>query len=273
MEIQEMWAILEVDERDYLLWWDNSSVISIDELPQLNGSQYEYNQLEYKQDYWSCLCTCYASIWMYSNNNNLKIDWETRLNLVKDRVAQPDFNKNTWGYLAVGVNRVVNYFNNGIVYRISKNDIKKLLNKWYTINIWLYVWNDLNSVAQDKEITADEISLVKDKKYWHSTLIKWDSRQNSYVWLKENNITKIDDLDKFINSWFVFDWAYLIVSNKTIRDYFNNLLNTKSKLEWFKFYDEISKDLYPREKNIFQYCLQMKYIWKINTPELKNLVF
>jgi hypothetical protein len=161
------------------------------------------------------------------------------------------------------------------MYRTTKKEALELARKGYMVNIWMHVWNDLKVSSNDKIITQEEIKSIKDRKYGHSTCFVIDDKGwlwvDTYVWLKSN--VRIENIEEFINSWFVYDWSYVIVPNKVIRDKFNKLIWKLWYKEALKYYQEISDKLYPREKQIFQYCIQMKYVWKLNTKTLKNIVF
>jgi hypothetical protein len=273
MEIQFWWAFFKEDIRDYILWWDNWSIIELSDLPEIKSDIYQYNQLEFVDEFGRMLCSIYGAIWMMSCNNNKEITKDERKQLVRLRCSKPDFNRNTWWYLSEWIKALIEWYNNWIYYRINKWFIKQLIDKWYVVNIWLYEWKDIRKIANDWVIDDNEVSTVVDAKYWHSTLLLKDYRLNSYAWVLSNNLVKISNIDNFIKSWFVYDNAYILLPNKVVRDYFMKLIEWKTKLEAFEYYDSIESKLYPMEKKIYQYCLQQVYIWKINTPELKDLKF
>lgn len=267
------WAILETDERDYILWASSDgNFLNLEDLPKVKIEKViEYNQLEWKEIFWFCMCTLYAGLTMYSTNAKKKIWPEKRKEMCEKRSRLPDFDKKVWWLLSVWVKTVIDETKDWIVYRTHKSNALGLIEKGYMVNIGMYIGNDFNIFSKDKILSLNEILQIKDKKYGHSICIK-DDLVNSYVWLKEN-IIKIEDKAKFINSWFVFDWVYLIVPNWVIRDKCYEMIKKMWGKEAFKFYDTISWKMYPREKQIFQYCLQMKFVWKLNSPKLKELVF
>jgi len=67
-------------------------------------------------------------------------------------------------------------------------------------------------------------------------------------------------MDKFINSWFVYQNAYVLIPNKVIKRYFENLLKNKTYNQAFEYYFKLSETLYKKETQILQYVLQMKYL-------------
>jgi len=260
--INYWWAILNIDERDYILGWNNW--IDIDNLPKIESSIIEYNQLEFKKQFWTCLCTTYAWLGMFSNNSNKKINSVWRLNHTMVRSNLSDFNKKVWWLLSEWVKSVIDVEKNWIMYRIHKSNILKLINKWYTINIWIYVWEDLKLASSDWIISIEEIQTIKDKKRGHSTLINANKDwQDSYVLIKEHNITKLKNLESFINSWVVYDWAYLIVPNNVIKEYFKTKLTWNAKKDlnmWVELMK--AKKIYPREFVVYQELMKETYLKK-----------
>lgn len=269
------WCLFIEDERNYIFWWEQS-LLDLTLLPLIKSWSFEYNQNEFSKDYWFCLCTAYAPIWVYSNNIKQDINEQNRLDIVKKRVSLKDFNKKIWWYLDKWVKCISDYFWDSVYYKIPKKQIKQFLDKWYYINIWMYAWWDLDKARNDWNISKDDIMNIVNTSYWHSTILKkvWDYYwHDNYAWVKKNNVSKIEDIDKFINSWVVYQNAYIIVPNKVIKKMFEDLLKTKNYKEAFDYYYKLSETLYNREKQILQYVLQNKYIWKINSEELKQLVF
>lgn len=268
------WAIFEVAEQDYKMWWDGN-FLSIQDLPKIEWKVFEYNQLEWEK-FWKCMCTLYAWFSMFSFNNVIKIWVKERETMCNTRYNLPDFDPKVGWYLKDWLKVVIDFHKNGVLYRIHKNEALELLEKGYIVNFGIYIGDDLKLASNDGILNNREIETIKDKKYGHSTCIyKSDSGYwvDSYVWVKTHNITKIDNIDEFIKKWFIFDWAYVIIPNKVIREKIYKIIWEKWYKESLKLYDEISDTMYPREKQIFQYCLQMKFIWKLNTPKLKELVF
>lgn len=262
------WAILELpagSENDYRLTWKTYKWISLDKLPKINSLDECLNQLEYSQEYWRMLCTLYAWMCMFINNSRSFIPPKLRKELVKERV-RINFNIKEWWYLIDWVKCVIDWLEDWIMYRIHKSEVKALLDKNYIVNIGMYVWGDFDLVSKDWQVTEDEIDKVKNAKLGHSICLKRQLKAgvllDNYEWIKPNNKIKIDDIDKFINSWFVYDWAYLIVPNVVIEKIFKQAL----KWVWYKEATEyamkIEKELYPREKKLFQRVMQLKYIWK-----------
>jgi hypothetical protein len=271
-EIETNWCIFIENETDYKLWWEQS-LLDLSLLPKINSWNFEYNQLEYKDKYGSNCCTIYAPIWMYSNNLNFKLNADIRTKLVDYRTKLKDFDPKVWWYLVEGIKAVCDIQKDCLFYRIPKQQIKQLLDLWYYVNIGMYVWWDVNKADDDWKFTSEEIMNIVNANLWHSTLLKKDIRHDSYVWVKTHNQTKIEDIDKFINSWFVYQNSYIIIPNKVIKRYFENLLKNKSYKQAFDYYFKLSETLYKKEKMILQYVLQMKYVWKINNKELLDLKF
>jgi len=267
---KQNWCILELpvwSETDY-------SLNIIEKLPILNiKATFTYNQLEYIE-YWPCLCTAYWPMTMYANNTFYDIQYKERKDIIEKRI-QINFDKNTWGYLVDWVKTINDYYNKCVYYRVNKEQIIKLIALWYTVNIWLYWWNDLKSAGDDGEITEEEIKSIKDNKYWHSTCIKWSKRLNSY----KNGTKIIDSLYKFINSRFVYDWGFVMIPNRILLQVYSNEWDKKPqwKLDPLQaITDEFGKENninYAKEKKIFQYATQLKCLWKINSEDLKLIKF
>jgi len=266
----EWWAILELplwSELDYKLWQ-----IPIIKLPGINSTERTYNQLEWVEEFWRNLCTIYA--W-FTTYNNLKkpVILPTRKTLVEKRYKLPDFDPLVWGYIPNAIKFLADEMWDCIMYRLHKSEAKTLLEKWYVVNIWIYWWSDLKEVSKDWKITEEEIKQIKDKKWGHSTCLRYNKRLNSYEWVQENNITTIENIDEFLNSWFVYDYSYILLPNFVLRDVYNWLIDKLNSKKWYELYYSIDNKLYPREKQIFQWCMQMKYIWKINSDDLKKINF
>lgn len=265
--IQFWWALFREDPESYIMGGNSPWLIDLDKLPAITPLNTEYNQLEFKE-FGSNMCTCYA--WIGSLNNCVYIPNEIERHQVsKIRYTAEDFNPSVWGYLDKGINIVNDYFKRWVVYKINKRYAKNLLEKGYYVNIGMYVGWDVTVAWSDWMFTSMEIEKIVNAKYWHSTLLVNKKRQNSYKWVKKHNVVEVEDIDKFLKSWFVYENAYVIVPNYVIRDMFRAYMKDKKKSEVFEFYDK----LYDKEKLIFQYCLQEKYIGKINTQQLKELKF
>lgn len=259
-EIQYGWAIFEKDESDYLLWSaESNSIIELDKLPIITPAIIEYNQLEFEKEFGRNLCTDYAPKWMFSNNSWIKLNQDDRYKLAKNRYHLDDFSPPVWGRLDKWVMNVIDTLNDGIMYRVHKSTIIKLIEKWYTINIWIYIGNDLKLAYWDGRITEEEIKNIKDNKWGHSTLIKPKSDwQDSYVGIKQHNISKIENLAKFLSSWFVYDWGYIIIPNNIIKEYFKKNIITRNYIKDANYWVELMKNkkMYPREFKVYQELLK-----------------
>ncbi len=224
------WAILAIDERDYVVW--KIDWLDINKLPVIDSGVNSYNQLEYSDSYWNCLCTLYASIWMVADNAKYKFTWTERQELCKLRIKESDFDINVWWYIVTWNNIVRNYLKKKwvklIQYRVStkNNDFKILLNKWYRINIWLTIWETFLEDMQDNGI-LNKVNFWKSK-YGHSTTIKkiWNNYIiDNYDWKLKYNQVEISDLQALIDNWVIFEWAYLQIIDE------NNLkLKLKQKI-------------------------------------------
>lgn len=62
-------------------------------------SNFLYSQLEYSAEYGRCLCTLYGPIVAISRTRNIELTPAERLELVKRRVASPDFQKDVGGFI------------------------------------------------------------------------------------------------------------------------------------------------------------------------------
>ena len=146
--------------------------------------------------YWIC------SSGYVSNNSWRKLIQSERYASAKNRYNLDDFNPSVWGRLDKWVMNVISTLKNWIMYRLYKKDIVELFSKGYTVNIWMYVWWDINKTYADWYISNEEIESIVSAKYWHSTLINKNTDwQDSYVWIKlPSNITKIEDINMFLNS-------------------------------------------------------------------------
>ena len=184
------WALLEVSENDFILGGD----FDINKLPKIEKQIFEYNQLEFKQTYGYCLCTAYARIWVASDNLGTNINMKQRQDLVKLRYNAPDFDPKVWGRLSEGINITRNYlktiWKDVISYRLSTKSqlFWDLLNKWYSLNIWINVSDDLLKDMQDNWII--EKATFWKTKYWHSIRIK-DLIIDNYEWIFKYNKYKV----------------------------------------------------------------------------------
>ena len=107
----------------------------------------------------------------------------------------------------------------------------------------------------------DEETINKLTLFFKSPDDFWKNINDNYkTKLRKQSENLLDNLDKYINSRFVFDYAYLLVPNKVIKQYFELVINSKTYKEAMDYYDSISAKLYEKEKNIYRYVLQMKYI-------------
>ena len=86
-----------------------------------------YNQLEYSAEYGRCLCTLYGPIVVHARSWNIDITPEQRLELVKLRVAEWDFQKDVGWFITIGVDVIRRWWNknnpnNQVVTFMIQND-------------------------------------------------------------------------------------------------------------------------------------------------------
>lgn len=220
-------CLFSVDERDFLLGWD----ININDLPNITTSTYEYNQLEWKDEFWYCTCTIYAPIWIVSDNANRVLTDKQRKELVTERVNLPDFNPNVWWYLSEWINITRKYYKS-LWYKVSslqvnvKTDLIKLLDKGYRVNIWMIVKDDFIVDSQKDWILNN---LPKwNSKYWHSTSVKKIKDSyivDNYKWTHTYNKILLKDLQGLIDDWVIYEHAYILFLDKQ-----DIILNFKNKL-------------------------------------------
>lgn len=270
------WAILDLPawaEQDYRLWNDTQyKGIPLKMLPSITSNNVCYNQLEFEKEFWDCLCTQYFWIIMHSNNTNKPISLPIRHQLCENRV-KINFDPKVWWYLVDWIKNTIDTLKDWIMYRVHKTDIKTLLDKGYVVWIGMYTWLDINTARADWKITIAEMEKIVNAKYWHATCLRKNVWLNSYEWVIANNKVEIENIDEYLKSWFIYDWGYLICPNFVLRDFYTSLLKWKNQLVWQEYYNKIEKELYPREKLIFQWVMQKLYIWKITSQELKNISF
>lgn len=86
-----------------------------------------YNQLEYSAEYGRCLCTMYGPIVVHARSWNIDLTPEQRLELVKLRVAERDFQKDVGWFITVWVDVIRRWWNknnpdNQVVTFMIQND-------------------------------------------------------------------------------------------------------------------------------------------------------
>lgn len=206
------WAILEISDLDYVAWW---GVFDIEKLPDIKTISNELNQNEFASAYGYCLCTLYGILW--SAYDNIKeLSEEERKQLSKQRAEMDDFNPSVWGYISRGVDLVRKYYKKtfpnvtSIAIEVGSDTFYRALEKWYRLNIGLYIKEWYKEGTSDGVLVFDE--LWKKNRYWHSLSIKkiWDLYiVDNYKGIMPYNTFKIEDFKKFINEVF-FKYAYLI---------------------------------------------------------------
>lgn len=259
MEELKTWCIFEEDTETPIFWgvW----FIDLDKLPNITWWIYEYNQLEFVDDFWYCLCTAYWAIWAISSNDNKEIEEYLRYSIMKAR-TKVRFNPKEWWYLKDWADIVAD-FTWWLSYQIPKQRIKEFLDKWYRVSFGMYVWNDYKNYTQDWILTDEEILKIKDTKFWHCLTMKNNLIIDNYKWVLQDNTTEVDNIDKFINSWFVYDTAYLIIWEEIIRKVFIDKMTWDFTKDW-DFVAELmkNKEIYPTEFRIAQKLLKDIYVNK-----------
>ena len=233
------WAVFSISNKDVLLGWD--SVVMAKDFKSINTNTIEYNQIEFKDQFWYCLCTAYAPMWVVSDNILIPLTEEQRKQIVKLRTSESDFNPKIWWLLNTWVDVVRRYlksiWHNVNSYRINtkSNDFWELLDKWYRINIWINVKEWFYEDAQDNWV-LDKFPIWAQE-YWHSTSIKkiWDNYiVDNYKWVYKYNTFKLQDLKELIDKWIVFTWAYVLYNDKNllindlIMSFYKTIFNTEN---------------------------------------------
>lgn len=76
-----------------------------------NSDIFQYNQLEYSDEFGNNLCTLYFAIGMISDLIGRELTTDERKTLANIRVSMEDFNKDKGGYLVEGTNCVRRWWN------------------------------------------------------------------------------------------------------------------------------------------------------------------
>lgn len=212
-------AIFADDEMIYKIGGE----VNIDTLPTLHplseDNITELNQNEFADELWYALCTVYAPMGMLSDNTYIDITEKQRLELARKRSEQPDFNKNIWGYISVGVEIVASINNKLEILKVSTKTqhFFSLLGKNYRINIGLNIKESWNSITGDWVISMMDIDKLWKRITWHSTSIVkiWDKYYivDNYNGVKTYNIIELEVLQKMIDDDIIYEWAYIIFLN------------------------------------------------------------
>jgi hypothetical protein len=210
------WTILQENETDFILGWDDFDINNLPSIPRKD--RIEFNQNEYAWEFGYCLCNLYGPIANISNNISFRPDKDQRYDLCKRRVAKPDFQPKVWGYGCVWIDIVRNYaklrWHDVISYIVNTKSqlFWDLLKKWYTLTIWITVWETFLTDAQDNGI-LNQTSFWKAK-FWHfnSTIeqINWKFYiQDNYKWVLKYNIYEVEELKTLIDNGIIFKTAYV----------------------------------------------------------------
>ena len=128
----------------------------------------QYSQLEFAKDYGNCLCTCYGALISAGMILKRELTPEERLEMVKLRVAQPDFEPTVWGFTSVWVDVVRKWYNKTYpsdpIASVLVNDIT-LIRKLYQKSIPL-----VTSMRGNKQFSLDQKDWVMNElNYWNFT--------------------------------------------------------------------------------------------------------
>ncbi len=258
MEEIKYWAILEEDNETPVF---GGNIINLDKLPTIQSGQYEYNQNEFASKYGYCNCTAYWPIWAVSSNLKFEIPLNRREQIIiaRDKVR---FDPKVWGYIKDWA-EIVAWMCNAVAYQIPKQRITEFRNKGYRVVIGMYVWNDYKTFTQDWHLTNEEIDKIKDTKYWHCLTIQGKWIVDNYKWVLPDNTTDIDDLDKFINSWFVFNSAYIIIGKDILKQMFKTTFTWNYQTDANRVVELMkNKQIYPTEFEVAQELLKEIYLHK-----------
>lgn len=212
-------AIFADDEMIYKIGGE----VNIDTLPILHplseDNLTELNQNEFADELWYALCTIYAPMGVLSDNAYINITEKQRLELARKRSEQPDFNKNVWWYMSVGVETAASIDDKLEMLKVSTKTqhFFSLLGKNYRINIGFNVRENWNSIIKDWIISKEDIDKLWKRVTWHSTSIVkiWDKYYivDNYKGVKTYNIIELEVLQKMIDDNIIYEWAYIIFLN------------------------------------------------------------
>lgn len=238
------WANLEEFEDEEIF---GSSDINVLDYPKnQNEKVYEYNQLEFKEKYGSCLCTYYAPIGMLADNGWVLLNGKVREEWAEVRTQMDDFIIDKWGYISKGVDLVYQIWKNlgyGLEkFRFTKSSeaFNHLLENGWRLNIGLQGNSAYSRDSQDDWIVQNEIS---GKKSWgHSTTIRkiGDTEYqivviDSYKGIKKYNIYSFEDFSAFIHSPYVFNNVRAILPSLGL------LLSNPENMETKKLFEDVTQ--------------------------------
>ena len=218
------WAILSVDERDFIAWGN----IDLSKLPNISTKTNEYNQLEFEAMYGRNLCTVYWPIWVVADNYST-LTKEERRELSDKRYNMSDFNPAIWWYLHEWVNATRQYCKSKWInissarIEVWSKDFYDLLDKGYRINIGMSIKEKYLSEILNWILDTAELGRRKSghslwiKKVWDNYLI--DNYKNK---LPHNKI-KLTVLKELIANRTIYRWSYLLWVDR------DNLIDKKKK--------------------------------------------
>lgn len=181
-----------------------------------------YNQLEFKE-YGKNLCTIYWPITTFSIIMGREWTQEERLELVKRRTAQGDFDPSIGGFTSVGVDVARRYYNelypSDPIRTAMVNDMG-LLRKLAQKNIPI-----VTSIRGNRQFTLDQVDGVMDKlDYWNfpwaryghcRTRRKLDILDN---YGKKYKYRTLDELELVMNNWFESKNVFVIFKESSLSE-------------------------------------------------------
>lgn len=181
-----------------------------------------YNQLEFKE-YGKNLCTIYWPITTFSIIMGREWTQEERLELVKRRTAQGDFDPSIGGFTSVGVDVARRYYNelypSDPIRTAMVNDMN-LLRKLAQKNIPI-----VTSIRWNRQFTLDQVDGVMDKlDYWNfpwaryghcRTRRKLDILDN---YGKKYKYRTLDELELVMNNWFESKNVFVVFKESSLSD-------------------------------------------------------
>lgn len=181
-----------------------------------------YNQLEFKE-YGKNLCTIYWPITTFSIIMGREWTQEERLELVKRRTAQGDFDPSIGGFTSVGVDVARRYYNelypSDPIRTAMVNDMG-LLRKLAQKNIPI-----VTSIRWNRQFTLDQVDGIMDKlDYWNfpwaryghcRTRRKLDILDN---YGKKYKYRTLDELELVMNNWFESKNVFVVFKESSLSD-------------------------------------------------------
>ncbi len=182
-----------------------------------------YNQLEFAKEYGTNLCTCYGPLTTLSIIMGRELTSDERLELVKSRVAQGDFEPSIGGFTSIWVDVVRRWYNTKYpsdpIHTALVNDMV-LLRELAQRNIPI-----TTSLRWNKEFTLDTVDGVMDKlNYWLFTSPRYGhcrTRRKLDVldnYLRKYHYKGIDDLELCMTHAFESRNVFVFFKDSSLSD-------------------------------------------------------